>query len=133
MFIAARLLPILLLASATPSLAVTLGPLRKSGITDGPGKAFYLSMANPYPTVERFVVSAVGVDNEEVQPRVTIYPADSVLGGGARRQLLVIVRNLSSGERYSFRVCAMRRPKPQETIYARACSTLTARRLAARS
>jgi hypothetical protein len=129
---ARRLLPFAFLASAAQASAVTLGPLQKSGITDGPGKAFYLTMANPYPTVERFVVNAIGTDDESPQPRVTIFPADTLLGSGARRQLLVIIRNLSPGERYSFRVCAMRQPKPQETIHARVCSTLTARRLASR-
>ena len=127
-----RLLPLPLLAVATSAFAVTFGPLEKSGITDGPGKAFYLTLANPYPTAERFVVDAVGQDDENPQPRVTIFPANSLLGAGIRRQLLIIIHNLSPGETYTFRVCAMRAPKPQETIHARVCSKLTARRLALR-
>ena len=128
-----RLLPFMLLAAAAPAVAVSLGPLEKSGITDGPGKAFYLTLANPYPTAERFVVEAVGVADETAQPRVTMFPRDTVLGRGSRRQLLVIVNDLAPGERFAFRVCAMRSPKPQETIHARVCSKLAARRLAPRA
>lgn len=119
-------------ALAAPASAVTLGPLQKSGITDGPGKAFYLSLANPYPTAERFLATAIGVDDEVAQPRVAVFPDDAMLGGGNRRQLLVIIRDLVPGETYTFRLCAMRMPKPQETIHARVCSKLTARRLAVR-
>lgn len=118
--------------AASSAAAVTLGPLQKSGITDGSGKAFYLSLGNPYPTAERFVASAIGTDNEQVQPRVAVFPSDTTLGGGNRRQLLVIIRDLAPGETYAFRLCAMRMPKPQETIHARVCSKLTARRIAVR-
>ena len=129
---ASRLLPLALLAAAGPASAVTLGPLEKSGLTDGAGKAFYLTMANPYPTAERFLVTALGAGDELAQSRVSIFPADSMLGGESRRKLLVIVEGLAPGEKYAFRVCAMRAPKPQETVHARVCSKLTARRIAGR-
>ena len=132
MLVAARLLLPVLLAATGAASAVTLGPLEKSGLTDGGGKAFYLSLANPYPSVERFVVTAIGPADEQPQARVTIFPSDNMLGGQSRRKLLVIVRDLSPGENYAFRVCAMRAPKPQETLHARVCSKLTARRIAGR-
>ncbi|MEQ7872386.1 hypothetical protein ABDK56_00050 [Sphingomonas sp. ASV193] len=114
------------------AMAVGLGPLKMSGITDGSGKAFYLTLTNPYPTAERFRARAVSAGDETAQSRVVVFPSDSLVGGGGRRRLLVIVRDLKPGETYSFRVCAGRDPKPEETVYARVCSTLTARRLAAR-
>jgi|KBSSwiStaDraftv2_1062776.scaffolds.fasta_scaffold632740_2 P pilus assembly chaperone PapD len=127
-----RLAALALFTSAVPCAAVGLGPLEKSGVTDGPAKAFYLSLANPYSTAERFVAEAVGPDDDAPQPRVLVFPSDTILGAGARRQLLVIVKGLAPGERYGFRLCAMRAPRPQETLHARVCSKLVARRLADR-
>lgn len=113
--------------------AVGLGPLSKSGITDGAGKAFYLTLSNPYPTIERFHANGLMLDSELDPGRIIIFPSHVALGPQAHRQLLVIVRGLSPGERFTFRVCAARDPKPEETVYARVCSTLTAHRLPART
>ncbi|RST31325.1 hypothetical protein HMF7854_11105 [Sphingomonas ginkgonis] len=118
--------------AAPPAAAVSLGPLTKSGITDGPDKAFYLSLGNPYQGEERFVASAIGADDENAQGRVTIFPSDVRLGPQMRRQILIIIRNLEPGEHYSFRVCAERAPLPSETVRARVCSKLNARRLLVR-
>ena len=114
------------------ALAVGLGPLEKSGLTDGAGKAFYLTLINPYPKAERFTAEPIGLVDEQPAKRVTIFPAESVVAANRSRQLLVIVRGLAPGETYSFRVCAQRPPRPEETIHARVCSKLTARRLSAR-
>ena len=79
----ARLAALALFTSAVPCAAVGLGPLEKSGVTDGPAKAFYLSLANPYSTAERFVAEAVGPDDDAPQPRVLVFPSDTILGAGA--------------------------------------------------
>jgi hypothetical protein len=104
-----------------------------AGLTDGPAKAFYLTLINPYPKAELFRAKAVGIHDEDRVARVMVFPSDNLVAGNGRRRLLVIVRDLAPGERFTFRVCAGRDPKPQETVYARVCSTLTARRLAAKA
>ena len=118
---------------AGSALAVGLGPLDKSGVTDGPAKAFYLTLINPYPRAERFTVEPLGAFDEAPAPRVIIFPADPTVAPNRSRQLLVIVRQLAPGETYMFRVCAQRPPRPEETVHARVCSKLTARRLPTRS
>jgi len=124
---------IALLCIGAPALAVGLGPLTKSGVTDGEAKAFYLTLINPYPHVETFHSVAIGADDEVRAERVALFPADVAIGGGRSRKLLVIVRPLKPGETYAFRVCAAKTPAPQETIHARVCSKLAARRLGPRS
>lgn len=122
-----------LLLAWTPALAVGLGPLKREGVTDGPGKAFYLTLSNPYPLAERFQVEPVGLADDDAAPRVTVFPDQPVVGAGGARRLLVIVRPLQPGETYTFRVCAQRAPRPEETVHARVCSKLAARRLPARA
>jgi len=125
-------LPALLLAGAAfaaPALAVGLGPLVKTGVTDGPAKAFYLTVINPYPTAQAFRAYAVGFEDEVPAGRVKIAPADITIGGRKSRRILVIANEMTPGESYPFRVCAERRVKQEGTIHARVCSKLTARRL----
>ncbi len=122
-------LALLVALAAAPATAVGLGPLRASGVTDGPGKAFYLTLSNPYPQAERFDAVALDVAIDQAAPRIVIFPSKVLIGSGVKRKLLVIVRPLAIGETYRFRVCAARHPKPEEAIYARVCSTLSARRL----
>ncbi|MDQ8756442.1 hypothetical protein RCO27_09390 [Sphingosinicella sp. LHD-64] len=125
-------LAVLALALATaPAAGVGLGPLAKSGITDGPRKAFYLTLINPYPTATAFRAYAVGERDETAQPRVTIFPGETTLGGNANRRLLVIADDLAAGETYAFRVCAERAEPSEGLIHARVCSHLAARRLPA--
>lgn len=116
---------------ASSAMAVGLGPLEKSGLTDGSGKAFYLTLINPYASAERFSAEPLALTDERPAPRVIIFPAEAVVAPNRSRQLLVIVRDLAPGETYKFRVCAQRPPRPEETVHARVCSKLTARRLPA--
>lgn len=118
--------------AAGSAFAVGLGPLEKGGLTDGPGKAFYLTLINPYPRAERFTAEPLGLTDETRAPRVVVFPAQTIVAPNRSRQLLVIVRDLQPGETYMFRVCAQRPPLPQETVHARVCSKLTARRLPVR-
>lgn len=113
------------------ALAVGLGPLEKSGLTDGAAKAFYLTLINPYPRTERFTVEPLALLDESRATRVIIFPAEAAVAPNRSRQLLVIVRQLTLGETYIFRVCAQRPPRPEESVHARVCSKLTARRLPA--
>ena len=122
---------IALLGVAGPAAAVGLGPLTKEGFTDGPAKAFYLTVINPYPRAERFNLSALQLNGEVAEARVTIFPSPVTVGGKGTRRVLVIARDLAPGETHTFRVCAERAPLPQETIHARVCSKLAARRLGA--
>ena len=117
--------------AAAPAAGVGLGPLAKSGVTDGPRKAFYLTLINPYPTATAFRAYAVGEGDEAAQLRVTIFPDAATLGGNANRRLLVIADDLAAGETYAFRVCAERAETSEGLIHARVCSHLTARRLPA--
>ena len=126
------LIAAVLLVPATAG-AVGLGPLRRGGVTDGPGMAFYLTLSNPYAQMERFDLSALGAADEATQPRVTVFPSRVALGPQGQRRVIVIVRGLTPGERYSFRVCAQKPFDPQESLHARVCSTLLARRLPARA
>ena len=118
------------LAIAAPATAVGLGPLAKSGLTNGPRKAFFLQLTNPYRQPTRFRAYAVGMEDEEGQPRITIMPAVAELGAGGTRRLLVIAGELAPGETYQFRVCA-ERDEPIGMINARVCSKLAARRIPA--
>ena len=59
-------------ALAVPASAVGLGPLRKEGVTDGPAKAFYLTLINPYAGRESFRIYAIGVDDENPAGRVRL-------------------------------------------------------------
>lgn len=128
-----RLLTLAALAGlAGPASGVGLGPLSKEGITDGPAKAFYLTVINPYAQAERFTLSPLALDSETPAPNVTIFPSPVVVGGRAARRVLIITTRLEPGQTYVFRVCAERAPLPQETIHARVCSKLAARRVRAR-
>jgi hypothetical protein len=117
---------------AAPALAVGLGPLSKSGVTDGPRKAFYLTLINPYRDATAFRSYAIGMEDELPQPRVRILPGDVTLGGNTSRQLLVIAGGLAPGETFAFRVCAERAQLTEGMIRARVCSKLSARRLPVR-
>jgi hypothetical protein len=112
-----------------PLLAVGLGPLQRSGVTDGSGKIFYLTLINPYPHAETFEAVPVANDSEAIAPRVVVFPPRATVHANGSRRLLVIIKPLAPGETYAFRVCAARPPQPKETIYARVCSHLVARRL----
>ena len=115
---------------ATPALAVGLGPLTVQGIIDGPREGFSLDLYNPYPETVAFVLYPIGIEDETVQDRISIMPAEAQLGGGRSRRILVVASDLAIGESYRFRVCAQRRMPPEGvTINARVCSKLTARRV----
>lgn len=124
---------LLLLAAILPVAsvaAVGLGPLRVDGMIDGPREGFALTLVNPYREAEAFVAYPVGLEDEEAQPRVTVLPAEAVLGPGRSRSLLVIADGLAPGETFRFRVCAQRRTPPQGIlINARVCSKITAHRV----
>lgn len=125
------ILAAIVLLAATPSLAVGLGPLSKSGVTDGPGKAFYLTLYNPYEERAEFTVYAVSDADESAAPRVHV-PANILpLRPEATRKFLISVTDLAPGETYKFRVCAERYLTKDEPIHARVCSRLTARRIPA--
>lgn len=119
---------VVLLATA-PAAAVGLGPLTKEGITDSDRKGFYLTVINPYPHAETFTLAPLDVSAEAPAPRVSVFPARVIVGGGRNRKVLVVASSLARGERYTFRICAQRPPLPTETIHARVCSKLTARRV----
>lgn len=117
--------------AATPALAVGLGPLSKSGVTDSERKGFFLTLINPYPAATPYRAYAVGADDETAQPRVRITPAEVTLGGRATRRILIVATGLRPGEAYAFRVCAERADTAEGMIHARVCSHLSARRLPA--
>jgi hypothetical protein len=118
------------LASAAPAGSVGLGPLLKEGLTDGPRKAFWLTIVNPYGRTEEFSTSAIGIADESDQPRVAVLPSTVKLGAGRDARLLVIADDLQPMENYRFRVCAtLAHPPTGVFINARVCSKLGARRI----
>ena len=119
-------------ALAVPASAVGLGPLRKEGVTDGPAKAFYLTLINPYAGRESFRIYAIGVDDENPAGRVRLPAAQLQVAGERTRRFVVIANDLAPGESYTFRICAERAEHSEGSIHARVCSWLTARRLARR-
>lgn len=121
-----------LAAAATPAGAVGLGPLVNQGIIDGPRKAFYLTLLNPYRQPVEFIAYPAGLADDDPAPtRVAVFPNDVTLGSERSRKLLVIASDLAVGESFTFRVCAERKTPPQGIeIHARVCSKLTARRVA---
>lgn len=127
----ARLIGCIAAMIGAPALAVSLGPLAKSGITDGSGKAFYLDLRNNETQAQDFRIDALEQDHVTPARRVTVFPSRVTLAANNGRKLFVIVSGLTAGETYSFRVCAYRPPQPTETVLARVCSKLTARRLPA--
>ena len=123
--------------AATPALAVGLSPLRKEGPTAGPAKAFYLTVINPYPDPRAFrayvdgPAAEAGTGSEGASGNVVILPPNVVIKGKGQRRITVIVRDLKPGETRETRICAQL-AKQEGMINARVCSTLVARRLAAR-
>jgi hypothetical protein len=118
----------LALSINAPAAAVTFGPLQKSGNTASDRKGFYLNLANPYERAFEFRLFLEPGDIG-LRERVKIIPSAATLRGRGKRRILVIVRDLTPGETLEFRVCAERAPQFQETVHARVCSRLTARRL----
>ncbi|MBX7483553.1 hypothetical protein [Qipengyuania qiaonensis] len=118
-------------AVAVPALAVGMGPLEKSGITDGPAKGFYLTVLNPYGKAETFRTFPAVIGGEAEPYGVTIRPARFVLAAGRQRRVLVVVEGLDPGETRTFRVCA-EKDREEGMIHARVCSKLSARRISAR-
>lgn len=115
---------------AIPAMAVGLAPLRKTGWTDGPAKAFWLQVSNPYAKAKQFRVysTAIGSEAEGLADVDLPNPTIRVPAGRSRR-VLVIVRELEPGESRDVRVCAELARK-EGFINARVCSKLTARRIA---
>ncbi len=125
----AALSAVLLLATG-PAGAVGLGPLSKEGVTDGPDKAFYLTLYNPYAERAAFSVHAVGWDDETPASRVRT-PPPMPLRAQSQRRFLIVASGLAPGETYRFRLCAERVTSGEEPVHARVCSRVTARRLSA--
>ncbi len=125
----ARLATIAGLMMAVPAMAVGLGPLSKEGMTDSDRKGFYLTLINPYPRSATFILTPLDADVEAPAPRVMAFPSRLILGGGRSSKVLIIASGLEPQERFTFRVCAEQPPLPKETIHARVCSKLTARRV----
>lgn len=113
----------------SPALAVGLGPLTKAGVTDGPDKAFYLTLFNPYARRTSFTVYAVGAEDETVPSRVRVPAGPIPLRAQGARKFTVVAGGLTPGEIYSFRVCAEKLVTEEGPIHARVCSRITARRL----
>ena len=124
------LLSVMASTLAAPAAAVGLGPLVKDGLTAGPAKAFYLTVINNGSNADVYRATAIGLSDELPQPRVQIFPSTVLIGGNTTRRILVIAKALEPGETYAFRVCADGKPKLGETIHARVCSKLSARRIA---
>lgn len=127
------MLALITVAIGGPAGGVGLGPLTKQGLTDGPAKAFYLTLLNPYQGRTAFAVYAIGVDDETPQARVRLPRAPIALGSKASRRLMIIATGLEPGETYAFRVCAEKSQQEEEQIHARVCSRIIARRVPARA
>ncbi len=127
----ARLLGFAALAAAAgPAGAVGLGPLVKEGVVDGPAKAFYLDLVNPYAVPTEFVINPVHLEDEGRQEHVRVVPPRITLGASRSRRILVVVDHLIAGETARFRVCAERAADPEGvSVHARVCSKLAARRI----
>lgn len=111
---------------AAPAGAVGMGPLSKSGLTDGPAKAFYLTVSNPYDRPESFRVFA---EDPGLAERVALRPAEFRLGAGKSRTVLAIATGLAAEETFKFRVCARKFDDEKDLVRAKVCSTLSARRV----
>ncbi len=120
-------LTLAVLALAAPALAVTFGPLQKSGSTSSERKGFYLNLSNPYERAFEFRVF-VPPEQSEIAERIRILPDKTWLNGGAKRRILVVAGGLAPGETLDFTICAERVQIEKETIHARVCSSLSASR-----
>lgn len=124
----AMLVPLgMALMVSVPALAVTFGPLEKSGDTKSERKGFYLNLANPYQRAYAFRVY-VDPQDEALSDRIRILPEQALLSGGGKRRILVIADDLTPGEEFTFNICAERVLEKMEAVHARVCSRLTARR-----
>lgn len=115
---------------AAPAAAVGLGPLVKDGVTDGPRKAFYLTVSNPYSDARIFRAYATGLEDEIDGQPVDVIPNVMSIGGGESRKIIVVANDLQPGQQVAFRVCAELKERMKGTIHARVCSKLSARRMA---
>ncbi len=118
---------VLAISINAPAAAVTFGPLQKSGNTTSDRKGFYLNLANPYDQAFEFRIFLEPGDMG-LRDRVRILPAAAILRSRGKRRILVVVQDLTPGEALEFKVCAERAPQSKETVHARVCSRLTARR-----
>lgn len=116
-------------ACAAPALAVGLSPLHKEGLTASPSKAFYLTIINPYSTRREYRAYVSGTP-EEAQG-VKILPERLHIAPGGQRRITVIITDLEPGTTRETHVCA-ELAQFEGMINARVCSTLLARRIAAR-
>lgn len=114
---------------ASPAGAVGMGPLSKSGITDGPAKGFWLTIINPYADLREFRAYPLSADSGESVGNVAIRLALSRTPPNGSRRILVTVSALAPGEVRRLRVCA-ELAQAEGTLHARICSALTARRVA---
>ena len=120
-------------ALASPAIAVGLGPLTKRGVTDGPDKAFYLTVFNPYAERADFTVYAIGEQDDQRPDRVRVPSGPIPLKSQGARKFTIVAGGLAPGETFAFRVCAERLLPQEPMIHARVCSRLTAHRLPARA
>ncbi|URW74759.1 hypothetical protein M9980_09245 [Sphingomonas donggukensis] len=107
--------------------------MRKEGVTDGPDKAFYLTLFNPYAERAAFTVYAIGAEDEATPARVRVPAMPLPLRAQAARKFTIVAGGLAPGESFTFRVCAEKMVMKEQPIHARVCSRLTARRLADRA
>lgn len=125
----ARWLWVALAALPTPLAAVGLGPLSRSGMTDGADKGFWLTVMNPEKEPRSFRVYALDQDWQPIET-VELRPKMPRIAAGRQSRVLAIVRGLEPGESRTVRVCAEEEYQEGQ-IHARVCSKLTARRLPA--
>lgn len=77
------------LAGAAPTLAQSLSPLEKSGITPSDRKAFRLQVGNPYDRRMTFVLIPLRPDFETPTNGVVVKPARLTMAPGFSRQVIV--------------------------------------------
>jgi hypothetical protein len=116
---------LLVLAGSAP--AQQLSPMFKAGDTPSDRKGFYLFVANPYPTRQLFILTAVEPDLTTPVPGVTLMPARLALHPKQRERIIAVVPIPETQHERKIAVCVML-DQPLADVLPRVCSRLVATR-----
>lgn len=114
------------LAAAAPTLAQSLSPLEKSGLTPSDRKAFRLQVGNPYDHRMTFVLVPLLPDYETPTANVVVKPAELTMAPGFSRQVIVTFDIDPAKKERTIALCVM--PKAIDgPILPRVCGLYTGR------
>lgn len=116
----------LVLALAGPTLAQSLSPLEKTGVTPSDRKAFRLTVGNPYPKRMTFELVPLQADYQTPAKNVVVNYPTLTMAPGLTRQVIVTFAIDPNQKERTIALCVM--PKAIDgPILPRVCGLYTGR------